>query len=225
MHLLSPRNTQPCRQRCLLAAGLTIGLLVGLLPALCSARDYSVDAEASQIRIRVMRAGPYSILAHDHILVARGLAGKVTLNPGTPAASSASLSVPVSFLEIDDPKERAQEGFASELNESNRSSVRETMLGTSQLDAAQYPRVTIAVDRAEGTLPALRLHVRVKIRDREQSMEIPVTVSADVTTLVISGETDLRQSAFGITPYSALFGAIAVEDTVRLRFQIVAKAD
>jgi polyisoprenoid-binding protein YceI len=211
-------------RRALLAV-LALCLAAGLArPASAAVREYAVDAEQSQVRLRVMRQGALSVLAHDHILVAKGLAGRIEYNAQDLAASTGQLSVPVGFIEVDDPKERQQEGFVSELNESNRASVRENMLSAEQLNVAEFPRITITVDRIEGTLPNVRLHARIRIRDREQTLLVPATVSGSADTLVVSGETDLLQSAFGIAPYSNLFGAIAVQDTVRIKFQIVAKA-
>ncbi|MFI5400914.1 MAG: YceI family protein [SAR324 cluster bacterium] len=204
------------------AAGLGLAFASA---AQAAPRDYSVDAEASQLRIRVLRAGPLSVLAHDHILVAKGLNGRVSFNPDAPSASAGQLGVQVALLEVDDPKERLQEGFVAELTESNRASVRENMLAVGQLNAEAFPRITVAVDSAEGALPHLRLHARVKIRDREQTIDLPATVSVDGGTLVVSGEAELLQSAFGIQPYSTLFGAIAVQDSIRVNFRIVARAD
>ena len=43
--------------------------------------------------------------------------------------------------------------------------------------------------------------------------------------LAASGEFTLLQSDFGIEPYSTLFGAIAVQDRVTVRFRIVARAE
>lgn len=207
----TPRAGRLTGFRLWLAAILLAVASAGTFAGTGHARDYAIDAEASQLRIRVLRTGTFSVLAHNHILVAKGIAGRVSFNAESVASSTASVSVPIAFLEVDDPKERAQEGagFEPELNDSNRASVRENMLGADQLDVAQFPRVMIAVDRAEGTLPTLKLYARVKIRDREQQMILPATVSVDSGTLVVSGETDLVQSAFGITPYSTLFGAIA----------------
>jgi len=229
MHLDMPRLRL---RRCPFLAGIFLmgAVAAGLSPAFAgtaqaAAREYSVDAEASQLRIRVLRAGPLSLLAHDHILVARGIKGRVSFNRDAPSASSGQLDVPVALLEVDDPKERVQEGFAGELTESNRAAVRDNMLAADQLNAAEYPRITLAVDRAEGELPHLRLQARVKIRDREQAISVPVTVSADSGTLTVSGEAELLQSAFGIQPYSSLLGAIAVQDSILVKFRIVARAD
>ena len=158
-----------------------------------------------------------------HILLAKGIAGRITYNPDAPAQSTGQISIPVEFLEVDDPKERAREGLSGELNESNRASVRENMLGADQLDASAFPRITAALEGVTGKPPELRLQVRVRIRKREQLLAVPVTVTETGEMLTVQGEVTLLQSAFGITPYVALFGAIAVQDAVRVRFELIAR--
>jgi hypothetical protein len=39
----------------------------------------------------------------------------------------------------------------------------------------------------------------------------------------ISGEMPLRQSDLGLTPFSAMLGALQVEDEMRVKFRIVAR--
>ena len=43
-------------------------------------------------------------------------------------------------------------------------------------------------------------------------------------TVVASGELALRQSELGITPYSAMLGALQVQDEMRVKFRLVARA-
>jgi polyisoprenoid-binding protein YceI len=191
--------------------------------ALAAAREYVIDAEASVLRVAVLRRGPLSVLAHDHILVAKGIVGRLTLNPEAPEQSSGQLGIPVALLVVDDPREREREGFSAELSESNRTSVRENMLAAGQLSGEDFPRITAVVERVEGRLPALRLRVRVRIRNRDQALTVPVTIAFTGDTLTVRGEAELPQTAFGIVPYETLFGAIAVQDAVRVKFEIIAR--
>jgi len=207
---------------------VTVGLL-GLLilapasQAPAAPREYEVDADASTLSVAVLRRGLLAVLAHDHILVAKGIVGRIRFNAEAPAQSTGQVSIPVEFIEVDDPKARAREGFAGELNESNRASVRENMLGADQLAAAEFPRVTAALEGVEGKSPDLRLRVRVRVREREQVLAMPATVTESGEMLTVQGEATLLQSAFGITPYVALFGAIAVQDAVRVKFELIAR--
>jgi len=210
----------------LVAAGLAAPALLLLGPgsALAAPREYTLDPAASLLRVIVQRQGALSVLAHDHVFAAKGLAGRISFNTDAPAATAAEISIPVAALEVDDSKEREREGFTGELNESNRASVRTNMLAPDQLAAAAFPRITVAVERTEGSLPSLRLRLRVRIRQQEQTLTAPVTAILNGDTLTVRGETELLQSAFGITPYASLLGAIAVQDAVRVKFEIVARA-
>lgn len=212
---------KPLRAATVALLALPVLAAAGLAPA--APRAYEVDADASSLRVVMLRRGVLAVLVHDHILLAKGIAGRITYNPDAPAQSTGQISIPVEFLEVDDPKERAREGLSGELNESNRASVRENMLGADQLDASAFPRITAALEGVTGKPPELRLQVRVRIRKREQVLAVPVTVTETGEMLTVQGEVTLLQSAFGITPYVALFGAIAVQDAVRVRFELIAR--
>jgi len=51
-----------------------------------------------------------------------------------------------------------------------------------------------------------------------------VRYSLAAGTITVSGETPLRQSDIGLTPFSALLGALQVQDEMRVRFRLVARA-
>jgi len=53
---------------------------------------------------------------------------------------------------------------------------------------------------------------------------VPLSYELSGGTLTVTGELRLRQSELGLTPFSALMGALAVEDEMRVRFRIVARA-
>jgi polyisoprenoid-binding protein YceI len=206
-------------------------LLTGGFPATdagladAAPRELTVDGDASTIRVLVYRRGALAVLAHDHVLVARSIAGRISFDADQPAAAAAQITIPVAFLDVDDPAARKREGFRGDLSESDRASVRENMLSAEQLDEAGSPRIALTVERAEGSLPDLRLRLRVRVRQQERTLEIPVQAIWAGDVLTVSGEARLLQSAFGIVPYSTLLGAIAVEDEVRVKFEIVARPE
>ena len=41
-------------------------------------------------------------------------------------------------------------------------------------------------------------------------------------TLIVSGDTSVRQTDLGLKPFSAMLGALQVQDEMRVRFRIVA---
>ncbi|MGH8275601.1 MAG: YceI family protein, partial [Steroidobacteraceae bacterium] len=55
-------------------------------------------------------------------------------------------------------------------------------------------------------------------------ISMPVHYERRAGELIVSGEGPLRQSDLGLTPFTALMGALAVQDEMRVRFRIVARA-
>jgi hypothetical protein len=41
--------------------------------------------------------------------------------------------------------------------------------------------------------------------------------------LIVSGELPIKQTDLGLTPFSAMLGALQVQDELRVRFRIVAR--
>ncbi len=203
-------------------------LLVAFLPVhvpqtRAEVRAYTIDPHASTIRLRLFRTGVFSLLAHDHVLLAEGIAGRVLLDTQDVSRSSMQLSVPVTSLRVDPLEERLTLGLDGELDEEDRAEIREAMLSAEQLDAPRFPRVVATLDSLTGDLPEVVLAVRLRIRGTERVIQVPVRVTASDTELRASGEISLLQSQFGIEPYSALLGALAVEDRVLVDFELIAR--
>jgi polyisoprenoid-binding protein YceI len=198
---------------------------VGSGPAWGQPRAYTIDPHASGVQVLLARSGPLSAFAHDHVLVADGFAGGVALDPGDLSSAALQVTFPVASLIVDPPEARAAAGLDGSLSEKDRASIRATLLSAGQLDAERFPRVVATLEGVSGTLPDLLLALRVRVREAEQVLSVPVRVEATPDGLRASGEFTFLQSAFGIRPYRALLGAIAVEDEARVRFDIVARVE
>ena len=70
---------------------------------------YQVDAENSDIRILVHRAGALSWLGHSHVISVGQLDGRIYVHP-EPKQSRFELIIPVQGLIVDDPLLRREEG-------------------------------------------------------------------------------------------------------------------
>jgi hypothetical protein len=187
------------------------------------AHVYRIDADRSELRVLVYRAGPMARFGHNHVLINRALDGTVML--GLPrAASSFSFTVPVADFVVDEPQSRQQEGadFPGEIPDDARSGTLHNMQSPALLDAAEFPVITVdsvAVTEAPAGMIAT---LAVKVAGHESRIDAPFALEGDAHTLVASGSMDLRQSALGLKPFSILLGALQVEDTMRVKFQITA---
>jgi polyisoprenoid-binding protein YceI len=187
-------------------------------------RQYRILPEESTVRVFAYREGVFSLLAHDHVLLAKDVTGRVTVDTGDIARSTLSIAVGVAGMLVDSPDERKRAGFEGELTEGNRASIQEALLGPDVLNAKASPAVTAAAEQVAGQLPDLTLALRLKIRERERVVTVPAKVTLAADRLTASGKFEFKQSDFGIAPYTALFGAIAVQDRVVVQFDLAAGA-
>lgn len=186
------------------------------------ARQYRIDPQRSAVRVLVYRKGVLSVLAHDHVMVAQDVQGRLSLDGADVARSSLTLRVNAAAFAVDAPAERQKAGFLSELTEGNRQSIRDVMNGPEVLDVARFPAISAASERVSGRLPDLAVDMRVNIRGREQLVRVPARVAVALDHVRATGSVELLQTAFGIVPYETLMGSIAVQDKIVVQFDILA---
>lgn len=187
---------------------------------------YDIVADESLLTLRVYRAGTLARLGHNHVIASRHLQGRLRLGASL-ADSSLSLTIPVTLLTIDEPQLRALAGsdFEAAVPDSARSGTRDNLLGAALLDGSRFPGIEIESASLSGSLPGrVMATLQIRVRDVQTRLELPVNVEQpDAATLVASGEATLRQSQFGLAPFSVMMGALQVQDEMQLQFRIVAR--
>lgn len=187
---------------------------------------YGIVADESLLTLRVYRAGALARRGHNHVIASRHLQGRLRLGASL-ADSSLSLTIPVTLLTIDEPELRALAGsdFEAAVPDSARSGTRDNLLGAALLDSSRFPGIEIESGSLSGSLPGrVMATLQIRVRDVQTRLELPVNVEQpDATTLVASGEATLRQSQFGLVPFSVMMGALQVQDEMQLQFRIVAR--
>ena len=193
-------------------------------PAPPRERVFKVEGKDSLVEIYVYREGRLAHLGHNHVISSRDLQGTVTVSP-TIEDSRLDLRLPVATLVVDDPALRKAAGkdFDTPLNESDIEGTRTNMLGVKVLDAKQFPMVRVQAKVADGALPVLQLDTSVRVLGMDHSQRIPVKVEIAGNLLTASGIFDVRQSDFGMKPFSTLVGALTVKDKLTIRFRVAAR--
>jgi hypothetical protein len=67
--------------------------------------------------------------------------------------------------------------------------------------------------------------MRISVAGHESSLVEPFTVDTSAGGLHAQAQFTLRQTALGLTPFTALLGALRVEDQVRVKLDLVATRD
>lgn len=217
--IVPPRTNAGVRR----AASWWLVVLAGLVLHAPSAvaEPYTIDHARSELVVRVFRAGLASALAHDHVVRAARWQGTLDVNRD-PVALAADLRVQVDALVVDEPEARARYGLDGVLSDDDRASVRETMLGPEQLDAAQYPEIRFRAAELDRAGDGFRLAGELTLHGKTQRIVLPIAVTDDGGTLTARGTIRVAQSDFGIEPYRALLGAVRNQDEVELVVTVVA---
>jgi len=183
---------------------------------------YDVSAADSSIDILVYRAGTLARFGHNHVMTSRKLSGRVWVQPDFPR-SGFEVSFPVADLVVDDPQARTAAGsdFPSEIPQADRDGTRKNMLRPEVLDAEHHPTITLRSVKVAGTLESPKVTARISIKDASRDVEVPASIKVDAARLTATGELDILQTDFGITPFSAALGALQVQDRLHIKFKIV----
>lgn len=184
---------------------------------------YCLDPGRSSLVVRVYRAGPLARLGHDHVVSTRAIHGYVW-QATDPARSRADVYVPVGALEVDDPQLRAEAGLHATLSEADIAATRRNMMGK-VLEAERYPYVQVRATWDPGAgAESRRLAVALTLHGVTRHRAVPVRLALDEGLLRMEGALRIAQSDFGITPFSALGGALRVADRVDMQFRLRARS-
>ena len=212
-----------CAARAPISERSATGQVVHAVPAEPGQAYRVVDSDSLLI-VRVYRGGTRVRAGHNHIVASHDLAGTVYVAKDLPR-SSFELEVPVAELTVDEAELRAAQGadFAADVPDSAKEGTRRNMLGAAVLDAEHYPRITVRSENIDVAGNEITTRVEVRIRDQVRSISVPVSFTVSSTELLAEGALALKQTDLGLAPFTALLGALAVQDEMQLHFRVVAR--
>lgn len=170
-----------------------------LLPASGGAQ---AAAHQSTITIHVGKAGLFSGFGHTHTVVA-----PVQRTEIDPAKMSATIVVLTKGMRVVD----------KDVSEKDRAQIQADMLGPKVLDAQQFPQIVFQSSRIEAAGPQqYRVSGTLELHGRRKELSFNVAGGPDHYT----GTTRLKQTDFGIEPFSAGGGTVKVKNELELEFDI-----
>lgn len=184
---------------------------------------FTLAPKLSAIKIYAFRTGTAAMLGHNHVLSSPQFSGFIYLPEDGISAARFDLEFRLDQLEIDRPENRANLGsaFSSVPSPGSIKRTRDHMLGANNLQADRFPFVRIHSVRIAGEIPKLAAKVQVELHGQQREMWLPLSVEGLPERLSASGSLVLRQSDFGVQPYSVLGGFLAVQDELVIEFSLV----
>lgn len=175
---------------------------------------YTVSSE-SRFDVHTGRAGLLGALGHEHRVRARAFQGQIVHVPRHPERSFVRITIRSDSLEI------LTDAQPSDVAKMRRAMREET------LRVRHFPEITFTSRQVE-LLGDDSLGTRLRVsgdftmtgRTRPVAADVRVHIARD--TLRAAGGFSLKQTEFGIEPYSAALGTVKVADRVDFEFDLVA---
>lgn len=173
-----------------------------------------IDAAQSLIAVTVRRGGILARLGHDHVVASHTVTGTVS-----PSRNVADFQFRLDDMKIDEADLRRIAGLEKQPSADAIEGTRHNML-TKVLDADRYPLVTVHAERGAAGRP---LQVAITLHGVTRTLAIPVELREANGVINVKGTIQLKQTDFGLTPFSVMGGAMSVLDPMELRFDLTAR--
>jgi len=184
-------------------------------------REFRVDSDASWVHVLAYPDGPLKRFGHHHVIAHHTFSGTVEVAPN-PLESIIMLELAVAELDVDNPELRALEGedFEGEVPQKDIDGTRANMLGEKLLNAEQFPTITIQSTAINGSLSDATIVATVTVIGMEQTVEFPASIELTGDSFVAGGQLELTHGALGLSPFTAMGGALSVRDLLVFNYEI-----
>jgi polyisoprenoid-binding protein YceI len=201
----------------LTAVGLAaVGLVMASAPvARAAPRRYQLDATRSRVEIHVGKTGLFGFAGHEHEVVAGTFRGSATFDPDRPATSMVDLTIDAGALRVTGQGEPADDV----------PKVQAAMVGPTCLDAGRFPTIRFVTTGVVSESAAgagggdLTLRGDLTLHGVTRPLALHVHLESTGDELEATGRTTLRQTDFGITPFSKA-GVVKVKDELAIVWRI-----
>lgn len=193
-----------------------------LTPIGVSGDLYEVDALASRAVIIVRRAGPLARFGHDHVIVADKIEGRIAWHSERPADSLAQLRVDVRSLKVDPLEVRTEFRLDTQPDSDAVRGTRDNLF-EHVLDSERWPDVVVRLDAAEDSSTPSERIAEITINGQSGRSPVPIEMDLRNQSLETRGQFSIRQSDWGIKPFSILGGGLRVEDELTIHFRLIAR--
>ena len=88
------------------------------------------------------------------------------------------------------------------------------------LHGEQFPTIQINSTAIEGSMPDVTLVTTVIVKGVEQAVRFPASIELTDESFVARGELEITHGALGLSPFTAMGGALSVGDTLVIKYEI-----
>ena len=170
-------------------------------------KTQTLDAANGDLHIITGTAGPAAKMGHRLTIAMQSWQATVQWEGAKP--TSVDVTVSVDSLQV-----LGGEGGVTPLTAPERIVARANALKS--LDAKKFPQIRFTSEQISTTKAGYRLEGTLEIHGKSRPQTVDVTAAEGGSRF--STEVRVRQSEFGVKPYSLMMGALKVADEVTVRF-------
>ncbi|MDT5147320.1 MAG: hypothetical protein QOC58_1965 [Mycobacterium sp.] len=178
--------------------------------------DWTLDASDGELLIRTGVTGRAARMGHRLTIAMRRWRATVCWAGDQPVA--AELTVETESFEV-----LRGEGGVKGLTGPEKALVRSNAMKS--LDAGRHPDIRFTAETIDKADDGYRLTGALEIRGKSRNHEIDLRTEDLGTSWRVSAESTVRQSEYGVKPYSLFMGSLRVADDVSVSFTAVRAKD
>jgi polyisoprenoid-binding protein YceI len=179
---------------------------------------FAIDPDASRFTVQAFATGLLSSFGHNPTIGIRDFDGEIECDPDTYENARLRLNLRTRSMDVlDEMKRDDRQKLEQEMYEK--------VLEIDRFPAAIFDSREITVQKLGDDL--LMAHVRGELQFHGTSHELTFDgrVTRIGTMLRISGQFSLKQSDYGIKPFSFAGGALKLKDELKFNFELVARKE
>ncbi len=193
-------------------------LLVATSGAQSKPHTYTIVTSESSFWVYVEKAGLLSGLAHNHEIGVKSFSGRIVVPEAGASGGSLELDVNAQSLMVLDKKPSEED------KKKIYSSMHSEVLESAKYQKISFKSASVSDLKKTGDGYGFTLNGDLTLHGVTKRIAVPVNATITPQQLRAIGKYTLRQSDYGIKPYSAAGGTIKVKNEVVVNFNIVAKA-
>jgi len=172
---------------------------------------HRLGPEAGQLLLKTSRTGLGSKAGHDLTIELTRWTAVAVVDTASPASSSVIVDVDATSFEV-----RQGTGGVKPLTDGDRADIKKTIT-EKILHTARHPDIGFRSTRISGQPDAFTVEGDLTIVGVARPVMVQCAASADGR---VRGTATVKQSEWGIKPYSAFLGALRLKDEVEVQFEV-----
>jgi len=181
-------------------------------------RAYTIDLSQSRVTATLTQEGFIARRYPTHRVEVKNFSGKIEVSERDETRIAVEVEAETKSLT------NADEGMTEFERREFHNVLNNSVLESDKFPKIKFVSVSVSDARKSGETRSFTLNGDLTLRDATKRVSFPVTVTISKDQLRATGDAELKQTDFGIKPYSGKLGMISIGDEVKINFAIVAKS-